>query len=52
MSSQGNANTKVIHAHDLCQASILEGKKAPGIVTSYTELGLDRRVRAVGQRSG
>lgn len=42
MSSQGNANTKVMHAHNLCQASILEGKEASGIVAGCTELVLNK----------
>lgn len=42
MSSQGNANTKVMHAHNLCQSSILEGKEASGIVAGCTELVLNK----------
>lgn len=41
MSSQGNANTKVMHAHNLCQASILERKEASGIA-GCIELALNK----------
>lgn len=42
MSSQGNANTKVMHANNLCQASVLEREEASGIVASCIELALNK----------
>lgn len=48
MSSQGDANTKVVHTHNLCQASILEGKETSRIGAGCTELVLNKN----GQQDG